>query len=46
MIAGIYVMNFKHMPELSSHYGYPGVIGLMILDCSSLYFFFSRRGWL
>lgn len=46
MIAGIYGMNFEHMPELHSNYGYPGVLGFMVVACSGLYMFFRRRDWL
>ncbi len=46
MIAGIYGMNFKNMPELDSTFGYPAVLGVMALACSALYFFFRRRNWL
>jgi magnesium transporter len=46
MIAGIYGMNFEHMPELSSNYGYPAVLLFMVLACSGLYVFFKRRDWL
>ena len=46
MIAGIYGMNFKNMPELESTFGYPAVLGFMALACSALYIFFRRRNWL
>jgi magnesium transporter len=46
MIAGIYGMNFKHMPELSAMWGYPVVIGVMLLICSLLYRGFRRNSWL
>jgi magnesium transporter len=46
MIAGIYGMNFKHMPELGWSYGYPLAIGLMLVICGSLYRVFKRTGWL
>ena len=45
-IAGIYGMNFQHMPELSWKFGYPGVIALMLVICVSLYAYFRRVGWL
>ena len=31
LIAGIYGMNFRHMPELHWQYGYPFALGLMLL---------------
>jgi magnesium transporter len=46
MIAGIYGMNFEHMPELGSQAGYPGVLALMGTACLLLYRSFRRRGWL
>ena len=44
-IAGIYGMNFEHMPELKWRYGYFVVIGVIIAICSSLYWRFHRNGW-
>lgn len=46
MIAGIYGMNFKHMPELSHVWGYPAVLTVMLVACLSLYRAFRRSGWL
>jgi magnesium transporter len=46
MVAGIYGMNFTHMPELSWTYGYPGVITLMATFCGLLYRSFKKNGWL
>jgi magnesium transporter len=46
MIAGIYGMNFEHMPELRWTLGYPAVIAVMVLICSLLYWRFRRAGWL
>ncbi|MFC6080360.1 magnesium and cobalt transport protein CorA [Sphaerisporangium aureirubrum] len=46
MIAGIYGMNFSHMPELSAMWGYPAVIGTMLVICSLLYRGFRRNSWL
>ena len=46
MIAGIYGMNFEHMPELGWLLGYPFAIGLMIVCCLGLYVMFRRRDWL
>ena len=46
MIAGIYGMNFDHMPELRSAWGYPLVLGLMLLACLAMYRSFRRRKWL
>jgi magnesium transporter len=46
MIAGIYGMNFRHMPELSWEFGYPMVIATMIGIDLFLFFRFRRTGWL
>jgi magnesium transporter len=46
LIAGIYGMNFRGMPELSWAFGYPAAIGLMIVTGTILYLVFRRRGWL
>jgi magnesium transporter len=45
-IAGIYGMNFQHMPELSWSYGYPAVILAIVTICATLFFRFRRNGWL
>jgi len=44
-IAGIYGMNFKHMPELDWKWGYTSVWIMFITLATSLYFFFKRKGW-
>jgi len=46
LIASIYGMNFKYMPELSMRYGYPFAILLMILSASVTFFIFKRKKWL
>ncbi|MCD0481347.1 magnesium/cobalt transporter CorA [Streptacidiphilus sp. ASG 303] len=46
MIAGIYGMNFTHMPELRQVWGYPAVLLLMAGVCAGLYRVFKRSGWL
>ncbi len=46
LIASIYGMNFKIMPELSWHLGYPFAIVLIILSGITPYLFFKRKGWL
>ena len=46
MVAGIYGMNFDHMPELHWRFGYPLVVGLVLLVCVGLYRSFKRNGWL
>ena len=46
MVAGVYGMNFKFMPELEWHYGYPAVMAVMLGACGYLYYRFKRSGWL
>jgi magnesium transporter len=46
LIAGIYGMNFTHMPELHWVFGYPMAVGLMALTSVVLYLVFKRRDWL
>ena len=46
LIASIYGMNFKHMPELDWHLGYPIAIGLMVLAAALPYYFFKWKKWL
>ncbi|MFE2046321.1 magnesium/cobalt transporter CorA [Streptomyces sp. NPDC059477] len=46
MIAGIYGMNFDHMPELHWIWSYPAVIALMAVLVTALYRGFKRRGWM
>ncbi|MEV6951981.1 magnesium/cobalt transporter CorA [Streptomyces sp. NPDC051183] len=46
MVAGIYGMNFDHMPELRQSWGYPAVVVLMLALCLGLHRMFKRRGWL
>lgn len=45
-IVGVYGMNFKYMPELDKHWGYPGVIGLMLGITIFVATWFKRKGWL
>jgi len=45
-VAGIYGMNFEHMPELRWVYGYPAVMGLILVICLGLYVTFKRSKWL
>ena len=45
-VAGIYGMNFDHMPELRSECGYPGVLLFILIVCVALYRRFKRAGWL
>ncbi len=46
LIASIYGMNFKFMPELELPWAYPVVLVLMVLAGISPYWYFKRKGWL
>jgi len=46
MVAGIYGMNFDVMPELRWKFGYPLVVGLLLIVTTLLYRKFKKSGWL
>jgi magnesium transporter len=46
MIAGVYGMNFEHMPELTWVWGYPGAIALMAAIDVWLFWRFRKAGWI
>ena len=46
LVASIYGMNFRHMPELDWIDGYPIALGLMLLSAIIPFFYFRRKGWL
>ncbi len=46
LVASIYGMNFKHMPELDFEYGYPLAIGVMVLAAVLPYMWFKWKKWL
>jgi magnesium transporter len=46
LIAGVYGMNFEHMPELHWIHGYPFALGLMIGTALLMLFFFWLKGWI
>ena len=45
-IAGIYGMNFDHMPELHWSWAYPAVWGVMLLVTLAMVIFFRRKEWI
>ncbi|HSV57846.1 MAG TPA: magnesium and cobalt transport protein CorA [Variovorax sp.] len=45
-LAGIWGMNFEHMPELKWKYGYAMALGTIAIACSFLYWRFKRARWL
>lgn len=46
LIAGIFGMNFHHMPELDWVWGYPASLLLMLASAVLPYLYFKRRGWI
>jgi magnesium transporter len=46
LIASIYGMNFKHMPELDQTWGYPFAIAVMVASVAAPFIYFRRKGWL
>jgi len=45
LLVGIYGMNFRYMPELQWHFGYPLVITMMASIAGGLLWIFYRKGW-
>ena len=45
VVAGIYGMNFKHMPELEWEYGYPMALGIMAAAAAACVGFFRWKKW-
>lgn len=46
LVAGVYGMNFKHMPELAWQMGYPWALGLILVSAIVPYWLARRSGWL
>ncbi len=46
MLAGVWGMNFVHMPELDEWWGYPMALGLIGLGAGLVYHYLRRRGWI
>jgi magnesium transporter len=46
LIASIYGMNFRNLPELSWELGYPMALGLMVVSAVLPFVYFKRKGWL
>lgn len=46
LVAGIYGMNFVHMPELDERWGYPMALGVMAVIAAGLWIYFVRRGFI
>ena len=45
-VVGIYGMNFDYMPELKIRYGYPLLLGIMVLLSCGIYLWFRKKRWL
>jgi magnesium transporter len=43
---GVWGMNFEHMPELKSPWGYPAALTLIVGTCAAMWWRFRRVGWL
>jgi magnesium transporter len=46
LIASIYGMNFRHMPELDQTWGYPFALAVMVASVVAPFVYFRRKGWL
>ena len=46
LVAGIYGMNFRHMPELGWRFGYPAALIGMFAAAAGVWWFFRRKDWL
>jgi len=46
LIAGVYGMNFRHMPELGWRYGYFFALAVMVASSVALHRLFKKSGWL
>lgn len=46
IVAGIYGMNFRHIPELDWWVGYPFALGLIVAGCVVLFQVFKKAGWM
>lgn len=45
-IAGVYGMNFEHMPELKWRFSYPVILTIMTVIGIGMAFYFRRKKWL
>jgi len=45
-LAGLYGMNFQHMPELHTRWGYPVLLAMMVAIVGIMLWYFHRRGWI
>ncbi|MFP4667552.1 MAG: CorA family divalent cation transporter, partial [Desulfobacterales bacterium] len=45
-LAGVYGMNFEHMPELAWRYSYPAVWTVFLVILAAMLWWFKRKKWL
>ena len=43
---GVWGMNFEHMPELKTTWGYPAALALIVVTCSVMWWRFRKARWL
>ena len=46
LVASVYGMNFRVLPELSWYFGYPFALALMVLSAVLPFYYFKQKGWL
>ncbi len=46
LVASLYGMNFRYMPELEWSFGYPFALALMLASVAAPLIYFRRKGWL
>ncbi len=46
LLAGLWGMNFRNMPELDTSWGYPAALGVIVVSCVALALWFRRVDWL
>jgi magnesium transporter len=45
-VAGVYGMNFRHMPELGWRWGYPAVLAVMVAVAAGMLVYFRKHDWI
>jgi magnesium transporter len=45
-VVGLYGMNFEYMPELKWPWGYPAVLGAIVMIVAAMLYYFRRKKWL
>ncbi|RIW38455.1 hypothetical protein D3H55_02660 [Bacillus salacetis] len=44
-LGALWGMNFKYMPELNEHYGYPLALSLIFISSAAIFFWLNKKGW-